>query len=581
MSSSVGHRAATCRSRGPPAHRYATLGRMPAELPGGRWCADCSWPRSCWWPSSPPSSGSSAGGAAAKRRRSSSSSSCPTTSSATGCGRISRWCTRPPSSRRRSRPTRRACATRDIGPKPPGERRVVVLGDSLVLAVQVPREATFCARLEARLNAGAPAGVRYRVINAGVQGYGPVEELLFYRRVASRFDADLVLVATFVANDAVEAFDAAWRLDGSRPPAVAVRRRDRAHAAPHRAPQHGAADRPPARGPGARPGRRHGRAEPAGGELSGDAAAVHHRRSRRGGAAPSGRCRARSQADGGAPGDRADAGALPARSGRVRAAARRRPSRWPARSRRTSRPSASAPPLAPLGLPTVDLLPRAAVGAARPVLRRHRAPHRRRPRDGGGRARGVHPARAPPRSGGRARSGLQLDSLRRLLRDRLRGLPAARASRPEPAGCSPPATTSTPPGTGASPGCWRRRRWSATGPRAALGRPACAPRARRRAASCGPRSASCSPCSASSSTPASSSTRRRARCRPSASTSAIRSLAIVLPLGISFYTFMAMAYVVDVYRGDMAPIARAWSTTRSSSPTSRTSWPGRSCGRRR
>ena len=31
-------------------------------------------------------------------------------------------------------------------------------------------------------------------------------------------------------------------------------------------------------------------------------------------------------------------------------------------------------------------------------------------------------------------------------------------------------------------------------------------------------------------------------------------LAIVLPLGISFYTFMAMAYVVDVYRGDMAPV---------------------------
>jgi lysophospholipase L1-like esterase len=110
----------------------------------------------------------------------------------------------------------------DIGPKPPGERRVVVLGDSLVFAVQVPREATFCARLEARLNAGAEPGVRYRVINAGVQGYGPVEELLFYRRVASRFDADLVLVAAFVANDAVEAFDNAWRLDGSRPPAEAV-----------------------------------------------------------------------------------------------------------------------------------------------------------------------------------------------------------------------------------------------------------------------------------------------------------------------------------------------------------------------
>jgi lysophospholipase L1-like esterase len=111
----------------------------------------------------------------------------------------------------------------DIPSKPAGERRVVVLGDSLVLAVQVPREQTFCARLQDRLNAAAPSGVRYRVINAGVQGYGPVEELLFYRRVASRFEADVVLVVTFVANDAVEAYDAAWRLDGSRPPAVAAR----------------------------------------------------------------------------------------------------------------------------------------------------------------------------------------------------------------------------------------------------------------------------------------------------------------------------------------------------------------------
>jgi lysophospholipase L1-like esterase len=110
-----------------------------------------------------------------------------------------------------------------IGPKAAGERRIVVLGDSLVLAVQVPHEATFCERLEARLNARATAGTRYRVINAGVQGYGPVEELLFYRRVAARFEADVVVVSTFVANDAVEAFDAAWRLDGSRPPAVAVR----------------------------------------------------------------------------------------------------------------------------------------------------------------------------------------------------------------------------------------------------------------------------------------------------------------------------------------------------------------------
>ena len=32
------------------------------------------------------------------------------------------------------------------------------------------------------------------------------------------------------------------------------------------------------------------------------------------------------------------------------------------------------------------------------------------------------------------------------------------------------------------------------------------------------------------------------------------ALAIILPLGISFYTFMAMAYVVDVYRGELPPV---------------------------
>ena len=58
-----------------------------------------------------------------------------------------------------------------IGPKAPGEKRIVVLGDSLVLSVQVDAARTFCEQLEARLNA-ADGGARWRVINAGVQGYG-------------------------------------------------------------------------------------------------------------------------------------------------------------------------------------------------------------------------------------------------------------------------------------------------------------------------------------------------------------------------------------------------------------------------
>lgn len=96
----------------------------------------------------------------------------------------------------------------EIGPKPADERRIVVLGDSIVLSVQVQATETFCARLQERLNARrAPGDPSYRVINAGVQGYGPVEELSFFEHVASRFEADVVLVAVYVGNDAMEAHD--------------------------------------------------------------------------------------------------------------------------------------------------------------------------------------------------------------------------------------------------------------------------------------------------------------------------------------------------------------------------------------
>lgn len=103
----------------------------------------------------------------------------------------------------------------EIGAKQPGERRVAVLGDSLVLAVQVPQPQTFVQGLEDRLNARAGAGVTWRAINGGVQGYGPVEELLFYREVVGALDPDVLLVMVFVANDAIETIDSAWRLDAS------------------------------------------------------------------------------------------------------------------------------------------------------------------------------------------------------------------------------------------------------------------------------------------------------------------------------------------------------------------------------
>jgi hypothetical protein len=79
-----------------------------------------------------------------------------------------------------------------------------------VLAVQVEAAETFCARLENRLNARRdPGSPRYRVINAGVQGYGPIEELHFFERTVRRFEPDVVVLALYVANDAMEAADRA------------------------------------------------------------------------------------------------------------------------------------------------------------------------------------------------------------------------------------------------------------------------------------------------------------------------------------------------------------------------------------
>ncbi len=110
----------------------------------------------------------------------------------------------------------------EIGPKAPNERRIVLLGDSLVLSVQVPFSQTFGELLERRLNAD-PSPYRYRVINAGVQGYGPVEELHFFESMAATFQPDLVIETIFVGNDAEEASRTGSRLKAGGAAPLAVR----------------------------------------------------------------------------------------------------------------------------------------------------------------------------------------------------------------------------------------------------------------------------------------------------------------------------------------------------------------------
>ncbi|HJR58816.1 MAG TPA: SGNH/GDSL hydrolase family protein [Vicinamibacterales bacterium] len=107
----------------------------------------------------------------------------------------------------------------DIGPKAPGEKRIVVLGDSLVLSVQVSFPTTFTEQMERRLDERRAPGdaSTYRVINAGVQGYGPVEELLFFQTRIAQLQPDVVLVAVFVGNDAEEALTSQVKLASGRP----------------------------------------------------------------------------------------------------------------------------------------------------------------------------------------------------------------------------------------------------------------------------------------------------------------------------------------------------------------------------
>lgn len=105
----------------------------------------------------------------------------------------------------------------DVGPKAADERRIVILGDSLVLSVQVSHARTFGEVLERRLNS-RPSRYRYRVINAGVQGFGPVQELLFFKKIGAELQPDVVIATVFVGNDAEEAVATRVALDRTERP---------------------------------------------------------------------------------------------------------------------------------------------------------------------------------------------------------------------------------------------------------------------------------------------------------------------------------------------------------------------------
>src|SRR5262245_51142042 len=83
-------------------------------------------------------------------------------------------------------------------PKPPGVRRVLLLGDSFTEGYHVPEEQTVRALLEGELNRGSCG--RWEVINGGTSAYSTDQEYLFFQLEGHRYQPDLV-VLLFFFND--------------------------------------------------------------------------------------------------------------------------------------------------------------------------------------------------------------------------------------------------------------------------------------------------------------------------------------------------------------------------------------------
>ena len=82
--------------------------------------------------------------------------------------------------------------------KPAGARRVVVLGDSITEAFQVPYDETFTARLERALDTGRE---KVEVLNLGLSATGPAQAYLLYRAHGRTYGPDLVVLSLFMGND--------------------------------------------------------------------------------------------------------------------------------------------------------------------------------------------------------------------------------------------------------------------------------------------------------------------------------------------------------------------------------------------
>jgi hypothetical protein len=97
----------------------------------------------------------------------------------------------------------------DVGPKKPGVKRVLILGDSVVFGALVGEDATVAVQLDALLK---KRGGNWEVLNGGVGGYDAWDYEGFLRMKGWAFEPDLVIVGMYM-NDHVprDVFEATSR----------------------------------------------------------------------------------------------------------------------------------------------------------------------------------------------------------------------------------------------------------------------------------------------------------------------------------------------------------------------------------
>jgi hypothetical protein len=83
---------------------------------------------------------------------------------------------------------------------PPGTVRILCIGDSMTFGSGVGEEQAMPHQLAEVLNEASPS-TRYEIVNAGVGGYGPAQQLSYLREIIDRVEPDFVLHQYLAAND--------------------------------------------------------------------------------------------------------------------------------------------------------------------------------------------------------------------------------------------------------------------------------------------------------------------------------------------------------------------------------------------